>query len=332
MMELPLFFSYASPDNKLSSLPGHGAAMAGSPMMLPSQLSGLLPGFGQHPESDRVGASLCIEPDRPDLSQETGFPGCLSLPEGTDRVIVAMDGDHSDPQQAVLLLPLNKAGAPINRAVPESSEKSSVFPLPCEQDACVAWDYGGRISVLDISETTLSAEPVTGETKAQTPWTVLQTVDQEGNIIYQWHDHDGHLHTISEWEFKRRLSMYFQSLLEFLYPEYFGPSLPAGGGWHQWQYWKVRRTADHPENAGQQPWQTRRARHKPNNGRTVRPVAVVRPVQRAGVAARHPHRQNDRPPSSRPGKTVDRTAGNEIDQLLTKFESGEIQRACSPIY
>ena len=51
-------------------------------------------------------------------------------------------------------------------------------------------------------------------------------------VADDWYDQDGHLHTISEWEYKRRLSMYFQSLLEFLYPEYFGPTIPAGGGWH----------------------------------------------------------------------------------------------------
>ena len=58
--------------------------------------------------------------------------------------------------------------------------------------------------------------------------------------------------------------MYFQSWLEFLYPEYFGSTTPAGGGWHQWQYWKVRRTADRPENTGPQQWPARQARHRPS--------------------------------------------------------------------
>ena len=331
MTELPLFFSHESPDNILSLLPGHGVAMTGSPMMLPSQLSGLLPSFGQHPESGLVGASLCIEPDMsdlsPDLSQKRASPGCLPLPEGSTSVPVAITDDRPGHSQTAWILPVNKRVPSINTAIPETHEKTRVFPLPCEQDACVAWDYGGRIIVLDISEIILSAEPVTDETKTLTPWTVIPTVDQEGNIIYQWHDHDGHLHTISEWEFRRRLSMYFQSLLEFLYPEYFGSSLPAGGGWHQWQYWKVRRTGDRPENADQQPWQTCRTRRKSNN-KKVRPVAVVQPVQHRPTRYQ-PRHQNGRPQPSPSGKATatatERTVANEIDQLLMEFELGYMQ-------
>ena len=329
MTELPLFFSHASPDNILSLLPGHGVAMAGSPMMLPSQLSGLLPSFRQPPESDLMGASLCIEPDMsdlsPDLSQKRAPPGCRPLPEGSTSVPVPIADDRPGHSQTAWILPVNKRVPSINTAIPETHEKTSVFPLPCEQDACVAWDYGGRIIVLDISEIILSAEPVTDETKALTPWTVIPTVDQEGNIIYQWHDHDGHLHTISEWEFMRRLSMYFQSLLEFLYPEYFGSSLPAGGGWHQWQYWKVRRTEDHPGNADQQPWQTCRTRRKSNN-KKVKPVAVVQPVQHRPTRYQ-PRHQNGRPQPSPSGKATatERTVENEIDQLLMEFKSGYMQ-------
>lgn len=75
-----------------------------------------------------------------------------------------------------------------------------------------------------------------------------QPIAQNSHIIhYQWYDQGGSLHNDSEWELKRQRSMYFQSLMEFLYPEIFGPSLPAGGGWHQWQYRKVRKAADHPK-------------------------------------------------------------------------------------
>ena len=296
-------------------------------MMLPSQLPGLLPGFGEHPESGQVGATLCIEPDTPDLSQETGPPGCLPLPEGSASVPVPIADNRPDPSQTAWILPVNKSVPLINTVIPGTHEKSSVFPLPCEQDACVAWDYGGRIIVLDISETLLSAQPVTGETKALTPWTVTQAVDQEGNIIYQWHDQDGHLHTLSEWEFRRRLSMYFQSWLEFLYPEYFGSSLSAGEGWHQWQHWTVRKTADrpNPDKAGEQPWSVSR-KQRQSNGKVERRVAVVRPVQQAGFAAGHQRHQNDRPQSSLPGEAVERTAGDDIDQLLMEFESGQMQQ------
>ena len=133
-------------------------------------------------------------------------------------------------------------------------EETSVLLLPCDQEPCVARDYGGRVSLLDLAEMTLSGKSGSAEKETRKVRKVVQTRDQDGNIIYQWYDQDGHLHTISEWEYKRQLSMYFQSWLEFLYPEYFGSSIPAGGGWHQWQYWKVRRTADRPENTGPQQW------------------------------------------------------------------------------
>ena len=231
MLELPLFFSYLSPENVFSP---PRSIMVGESAVLLSRFSGDLPVFGQHSESDQVGTSLCIEPDTPEPLSGTDFPGCLPLPEGSESVFVSIDGDDSNPQQTVMLLPVN----PINTAIPESDGNTSVMPLSCDQEACVAWNYEGRVKVLDLSETTLPGESVSAEMKARKIWVVVQTVDQNGNIIYQWYDQDGHLHTISEWEFKRRLSMRFQSLLEFLYPEYFGPSFPAGGGWHQWQYWK----------------------------------------------------------------------------------------------
>ena len=121
-----------------------------------------------------------------------------------------------------------------------------------------------------------------------------QSVDQNGNIIYQWYDENGHLHTISEWEYKRRLSMYFQSWLELLYPEFFGPSLPAGGGWHQWHYWKVRRTADRPENTGQQRRQARWRQHQ-HNGKTAGALAAAQPIQQTRPTRSQARDQNGRP-------------------------------------
>ena len=59
MLELPLFFPRASPDNILS---------------------GDWPGSVRNSGSGRASTSLCIEPDTSDPSQETISPGCLSLP------------------------------------------------------------------------------------------------------------------------------------------------------------------------------------------------------------------------------------------------------------
>ena len=221
-------------------------------------------------------------------------------------------------------LPVSKRVLPVNTTISETKKETSVLLLPCDQEPCVAWNHGGRVSLLDLAEITMSGESGTAERENRKVREVVQTRDQNGNIIYHWYDQDGHLHTISEWEFKRRLSMYFQSLLEFLYPEYFGSSMPAGGGWHQWQYWKVRRTADRPENTGQQRWPARQARHQPN-GQTARPVAAVQPVQQAGFTKYQSRHQNSRPKALPSERATGRTVENEIDRLLMEFESGHMQ-------
>ena len=215
---------------------------------------------------------------------------------------------------------------PVNTTISETSEETSVLLLPCDQEPCVARDYEDRVSVWDFAEMTLSGEPGIVERKTRKVREVVQTRDQNGNIIYQWYDQDGHLHTISEWEFKRRLSMYFQSFLEFLYPEYFGSFIPAGGGWHQWQYRKVRRTADRPENTGQQRWSARQTWHQPN-GKTARPVASVQPVQQTRFTKYQPRHKNNQPQPSPSGRAIGKTVENEIDRLLMEFESGHMQSA-----
>ena len=247
MLELPLFFPRASPDNLLSPPHSHWRAVADEPLVLYSRLSGDWPG-----------------------------------------------------------------------------EETSVLLLPCDQEPCVARDYGGRVSLLDLAEMTLSGESGSAERETRKVRNVVQTRDQDGNIIYQWYDQDGHLHTISEWEYKRQLSMYFQSWLEFLYPEYFGSSIPAGGGWHQWQYWKVRRTADRPENTDPQQWPDRQARHQPN-GKTASSVAAVQPIPKDRSTKYQSRHQSSRPQPSPSGRDIGKTDENEIDRLLMEFESGHIQ-------
>ena len=128
----------------------------------------------------------------------------------------------------VLSLPHSHWRAVVDKPmISETSEKTGVLLLPCDQEPCVVRDYRGRMSLLDLVEMTLPGESGTAERENRKIRKVIQTRDQNGNIIYQWYDQDGHLHTTSEWEYKRRLSMYFQSLLEFLYPEYFGSSMPC---------------------------------------------------------------------------------------------------------
>ena len=181
-----------------------------------------------------------------------------------------------------------------------------------------------RVRLLDLAEMTLPGESGAAERETRKVRNVVQTRDQDGNIVYQWYDQDGHLHTISEWEYKRRLSLYFQSWLEFLYPEYFGSSIPAGGGWHQWQYWKIRRTADRPENTDPQQWPDRQARHQPD-GKTTRSVAAVQPIPEDRSTRYQSRHQNSWPQSSPSGRDIGRNDENDIDQLLMEFESGYIQ-------
>ena len=327
MLELPLFFSPANPDNVLPSPYSHWRAVADEPVMLYSRLSGDRSGSVRHSGSDRKSTSLCIESDTPDLLQKTGFPGCLPLPEGSESVSVSIADERPD-HQTIWTLPVGKMVLPVNTTMSETSEETSSILLPCGQELCVARDYRDRVSLLDLAEMTLSGESGTAERENRKAREVVQTRDQNGNIIYQWYDQDGHLHTINEWEFKRRLSMYFQSLLEFLYPEYFGSSIPAGGGWHQWQYRKVRRTADRPENIGQQRFPTRQTRHQPN-GQTARPVAAVSPVQQVRFTKYHPRYKNNQPQPSPSGRAIGKTVENEIDRLLMEFESGHMQSAAA---
>ena len=315
MLELPLFFSYAAAHSVFSPPHSHWGSVMGDPIVFLSRLSGNPSGFGPYSGMNQDDA------DMPDLSQEPDLSGCLPLPT---EVLATMSGNHPDPHQAIMFLLVNEIVPSINTGISEHHE-TGVFPLSCEQDACVAWDYDGRINVLELSEAFLCAEPAARKTKARIPWTVAQSVDQDGNIIYQWYDEDGHLHSIGEWEYKRQLSMYFQSWLEFLYPEFFGLPIPAGGGWHQWQYRKVRRTSDRPKNTGQQGWPARQTRQSPN-GKTERPVAIVQPARLTKYQLRD---QNGRPQPSPSGGGTRRAVENDIDTLLEEFESGYMQRVAA---
>ena len=226
-----------------------------------------------------------------------------------------------------MLLPVNKEEL-ISTFVLDDDTDVGVIPLPCDQDACIARDYNGHVSVLDLSKTV--PEPGAFETKAGRTREVIRTMGQNGDIIYQWYDQDGHLHTLSEWEFRRRLSMYFQSLLECLYPEFFDSALPAGGGWHRWQYRNVRKASDRPGKSGQSPWRGQgrgQQRHYQRRQEETKPVAVVKPVRcrthrvpQPDRQQRHHYRRNE--PFSADEK-------GSVDALLTEFEAGGLQRRAS---
>ena len=254
--------------------------------------------------------------------------GCLPVPEGSKNVLVIIDDDRPGHHQIIMLLPVNKEVL-ISTFVLDDDTNIGIIPLHCDQDACIARDYNGHVRVPDLSETV--PEPGTFETKAGRAREVIHTMGQNGDIIYQWYDQDGHLHTLSEWEFRRRLSVYFQSLLEFLYPEFFGFALPAGGGWHRWQYRNVRKASDRPGKSGQSLWRGQgrgQQWHTQRKQEGTKPVAVVKPVPvgRTGPQPdrqqRHRYRRNEASSSRADEK-------GSIDALLTEFGAGGLQRRAS---
>ena len=107
------------------------------------------------------------------------------LPEGSERVLVSIADDRPDHQQTIWTLPVgNKMVLPvINTTISETSEETSNILLPCDQEPCVARDYGGRVSVWDFAEMTLSGESGTAERENRKVREVVQTRDQNGNII-----------------------------------------------------------------------------------------------------------------------------------------------------
>ena len=264
----------------------------------------------------------------------SGTPsGCLPLPEDSKNVLVIIDDEHPNRHQTIMLLPVNKEEL-ISTFVFDDDTDVGVTPLPCDQDACIAWDYNRHVSVLDLSQAV--PEPATFETKVGRAWEVIRTMGQNGDIIYQWYDQDGHLHTLSEWELQRLLSMYFQSLLECLYPEFFGSVLPAGGGWHRWQYRNVRKASDRPGKSDQSLWRGQgrgeqgrgQQWHSQRRQEGTKPVAVVKPVPAGHTRPqpdrqqRHHYRRNEASGSSADEK-------GSIDVLLTEFEGGRLQTLAS---
>ncbi len=94
--------------------------------------------------------------------------------------------------------------------------------------------------------------------------------DDNGQLSYII-QHNGKLLFISRIEAYLWFSRYSQSFLESLYPEVFGPSLPAGGGWHEWKRF-IRKKPFHPDQIVKEPdtASTERAgRQRPINQQTI---------------------------------------------------------------
>ncbi|WP_252176591.1 hypothetical protein [Endozoicomonas sp. 4G] len=74
--------------------------------------------------------------------------------------------------------------------------------------------------------------------------------DNNGQLSYII-QRNGKLLSVSRFEAYLQFSLYSQSFLESLYPEIFGPSLPASGGWHEWNRF-VRKQPFHPYKSPEQ--------------------------------------------------------------------------------
>ncbi|WP_257275848.1 MULTISPECIES: hypothetical protein [unclassified Endozoicomonas] len=119
--------------------------------------------------------------------------------------------------------------------------------------------------------------------------------DSNGQLSYII-QHNGKLLLISRTEAYLRFSLYNQSFLESLYPEIFGPSMPAGGGWHEWNRF-IRKQPfhyDRPEHgAGKRPGAQRPSNpaggNHQRNERSTRPEAnAMHHSERSSEQTREP--------------------------------------------
>ena len=109
--------------------------------------------------------------------------------------------------------------------------------------------------------------------------------------------HNGRLIIISRTMIRLWLSQYGQSLLESLYPEIFGPFLPAGGGWHEWNRYVRKKPITNDE----------KPQHRPDS---------PKPERQPGILVIESRNQNDNndighSPSTRGEGTPQNTASGE---------------------
>lgn len=208
---------------------------------VPGQWTWLLPGKGKselYPEQVRTKAT------------EEVVPVPISVPDTS----LQWEPAHPVPRANDVFLP----GPPGSGGVitPNTKTTINLTPRSCDDEHCLSWGFDdGHEWILDLSETIapfpLFEDPHPWSDKkpaqeaANRQIVATRATDQHGSVFYRLDDNK-QVHYISEEEYRRLLSLYFQMWLEFLYPEYFGPGVPAGGGWHQW-HWRIRKMPRDPE-------------------------------------------------------------------------------------
>ena len=274
-----------------------------------------------------VDISLCLEP-APGIAIPLP-PGCRSLPTDACVLMVSHDEEVVDRKRPPLLLPY-----PCPLWPPKAEADTDRYPQPCDIESCLTWENGSQKVTFDFSQTSVPdgflrldwARYLNHHT-----WEVYQTTDQQGQVIYYWHDSQGNRHSISQQEYWLILSRFFESWLHRLYPELFGPPLPARGGRHIWGYIRKskpagRQASGRGRGKKKQPpaggTEGKSGREAVSSGAGQRPVAYVRPPPRVdGATGGH----------SKPVAAQGTGAVETIASLMEEFEQGELKQLAKKI-
>ncbi|MCY4641903.1 MAG: hypothetical protein OXC41_04305, partial [Gammaproteobacteria bacterium] len=274
-----------------------------------------------------VDISLCLEP-APGIAIPLP-PGCRSLPTDACVLMVSHDEEVVDRKRPPLLLPY-----PCPLWPPKAEADTDRYPQPCDIESCLTWENGSQKVTFEFSQTSVPdgflrldwARYLNHHT-----WDVYQTTDQQGQVIFYWYDSQGNRHSISQQEYWLILSRFFESWLHRLYPELFGPPLPALGGRHIWGYIRKskpagRQASGRGRGKKKQPpaggTEGKSSREAVSSGAGQRPVAYVRPPPRLdGAIGGH----------SKPVAAQGTGAVETIASLMEKFEQGELKQVAKKI-
>ena len=274
-----------------------------------------------------VDISLCLEP-APGIAIPLP-PGCRSLPTDACTLMVSHDEEVADRKRPPLLLPY-----PCPLWPPKAEADTDRYPQPCDIESCLTWENGSQKVTFEFSQTSVPdgflrldwARYLNHHT-----WEVYQTTDQQGQVIYYWYDSQGNRHSISQQEYWLMLSRFFESWLHRLYPELFGPPLPALGGRHIWGYIRKskpagRQASGRGRGKKKQPpaggTEGKSGREAVSSGAGQRPVAYVRPPPGVdGAIGGH----------SKPVAAQGTGAVETIASLMEEFEQGELKQLAKKI-
>ena len=187
-------------------------------------------------ETGLVETILCLESANHTINPLSS--NCRSLPADGCGLIVSREHEVAGGKPAHLFFPypcdLSFTGTSVN-----------LYPRPCENEFCPSWEKSWEKSwrkssqkiTFDFTQAEVPDEFLWRyKYSTHIPWQIYQTTDEQGQVVYYCYDRQGNRHNISQQAYWLILSRLFESLMCRLYPEIFGPALPAGGGWHLLSY------------------------------------------------------------------------------------------------